>query len=136
MLQNGIGNRERGMAVRRKVLGDAHVEQAESAKDDFDAPFQDLIVDAAWAQVWGRPNWTLGQRSCVTLALLAAGGHWEEFEMHLRATANTGASRDDVRETLLHVAIYAGVPTANQAFKIAKKVYGQMDRKAKAKPGE
>jgi 4-carboxymuconolactone decarboxylase len=128
--------RDRAFAIRRKVLGDKHVDQAEYGKTDFDAPFQELIVDAAWGQVWSRPQLSLRERSFLTLALLAALGHWEEFAMHLRATANTGASRDDVREALLHVAIYAGVPTGNHAFKIAKQVFAQMDGKTAGGKGE
>jgi 4-carboxymuconolactone decarboxylase len=112
-----------GMATRRKVLGDAHVDRAEAAKTPFDQPFQDLIVTGAWGQVWSRPDLTPRERSLVTLALLAALGHWDEFAMHVRATERTGASPEDVREALLHVAVYAGVPAANHALKIAKDVY-------------
>jgi 4-carboxymuconolactone decarboxylase len=118
--------RDAAMAVRRKVLGDDHVDRAEAARTGFDAPFQDLIVDAAWGRVWAGPHWSLRQRSCVTLALLAALGHWEEFAMHVRATARTGATADDIRETLMHVAIYAGVPAANHAFKIARQTLAAM----------
>ena len=116
-----------GMVVRRSVLGDPHVDRAEDASTDFDQPFQQLITEAAWGTVWARPNWTLRERSMVTLALLAALGHDEEVAMHVRATANTGASRDDICEAFLHVAIYAGVPAANRAIKIAKQVFAEMD---------
>ncbi|GLS33912.1 4-carboxymuconolactone decarboxylase [Mesorhizobium albiziae] len=118
-----------GMATRRTVLGDAHVDRAEAAKTEFEQPFQELITEAAWGHVWSRPNWTKRERSMVTIALLAALGHDEELAMHIRATANTGATRDDIREALLHVAIYAGVPAANHAIKIAGKVYEEMDTK-------
>jgi 4-carboxymuconolactone decarboxylase len=118
-----------GMATRRAVLGDAHVDRAEAAKTEFDQPFQDLITEAAWGHVWSRPNWTQRERSMVTIALLAALGHSEEVAMHVRATANTGASREDICEAMLHVAIYAGVPSANQAIKIAKQVFDEMDGK-------
>lgn len=117
---------ETGMATRRKVLGDAHVDRAEAAKTDFDAPFQDLITEGAWGTVWSRPGLDLRERSMLTLALLAALGNDEEFAMHVRATANTGASPDDVMEALLHVAVYAGVPKANAAIKIARDVYNEM----------
>jgi len=117
----------KGMAVRRAVLGDAHVDRAEAAATDFDRPFQQLITETAWGSVWARPGWSKRERSIVTLALLAALGHDEELAMHIRATANTGASRDDIREALLHVAIYAGVPAANRAIRIAKDVFSQMD---------
>jgi 4-carboxymuconolactone decarboxylase len=123
---NTGGARDAAMAVRRKVLGDDHVDRAEAAKTGFDAPFQDLIVDAAWGRVWSGAHWSLRHRSCVTLALLAALGHWEEFAMHVRATARTGATADDIRETLMHVAIYAGVPAANHAFKIARQTLAAM----------
>jgi 4-carboxymuconolactone decarboxylase len=118
-----------GMAARRAVLGDAHVDRAEAAKTEFDQPFQDLITEVAWGHVWSRPNWTQRERSMVTIALLAALGHSEEVAMHIRATANTGASREDICEAMLHVAIYAGVPAANQAIKIAKQVFDEMDGK-------
>ncbi len=109
-----------GMKTRRKVLGEAHVARAERAKTDFDAPFQELITEAAWGHVWSRPNITLRERSMITIALLAALGQDEEIVMHAKAIANTGASLEDIREALLHVAIYAGVPAANHAFRLIK----------------
>lgn len=118
---------ETGMETRRRVLGAAHVDRAEAAKSGFDAPFQEFIAEGAWGSVWSRPELTARERSMLTIALLAALGHWDEVAMHVRATRNTGASREDVREALLHVAVYAGVPAANQAFKIAKTVYAEMD---------
>ena len=116
-----------GLTVRRSVLGDPHVDRSEDAVTDFDRPFQELITEAAWGTVWARPGFSKRERSIVTLALLAALGHDEEVAMHVRATANTGASRDDICEAFLHVAIYAGVPAANRAFKIAKDVFSEMD---------
>ena len=116
-----------GMATRRAVLGDNHVDRAEAASTAFDKPFQDLITEAAWGHVWSRPGLTKRERSIVTIALLAALGQDDEVAMHVRATANTGASRDDICEALLHVAIYAGVPAANHAIKIAKQAFEQMD---------
>ncbi|KQZ82922.1 4-carboxymuconolactone decarboxylase [Mesorhizobium sp. Root157] len=116
-----------GLAVRRSVLGDRHVDNAERISTDFDRPFQELITEAAWGSVWSRPGWTKRERSIVTLALLAALGHDEEVAMHVRATANTGASREDICEAFLHVAVYAGVPAANRAIKIAKQVFVEMD---------
>ncbi|RUW30722.1 4-carboxymuconolactone decarboxylase [Mesorhizobium sp. M1E.F.Ca.ET.041.01.1.1] len=124
---NNTSRYRTGLAVRRSVLGDAHVDRTENAATDFDRPFQQLITEAAWGTVWARPGLSKRERSIVTLALLAALGHDEEVAMHVRATANTGASRDDIREAFLHVAIYAGVPAANRAFKIAKEVFAQMD---------
>ena len=123
---------DKGMATRRQVLGDAHVDRAAATSTDFDRPFQELITEAAWGHVWSRPEWTRRERSIVTIALLAALGHDDEVAMHVRATLNTGATRDDVREALLHVAIYAGVPAANHAFKIAKRVFAEIDAEAAA----
>ena len=115
-----------GMATRRAVLGDAHVDRAEANKTDFDAPFQAMITETAWGDVWSRPDWSKRERSMVTIALLAALGHHEELAMHVRATANTGATPEDMREAMLHVAIYAGVPAANTAIKIVKKTLDEM----------
>ena len=118
---------EQGMATRRKVLGGAHVDRAEAEKTEFDAPFQELITEAAWGHVWSRDTWDHRQRSIVTLALLCGQGHWEAVAMHIRATANTSASREDIQELILHVAIYAGVPTANRATQVAKQTFARMD---------
>ena len=119
-----------GMATRRGVLGNAHVDAALAAQTPFDRPFQDLITEGAWGHVWSSDRLSRRERSILTIALLAALGHWDEVAMHVRATANTGASREDVREALMHVAIYAGVPAANHALKIAKGVYAEMDAAA------
>jgi 4-carboxymuconolactone decarboxylase len=116
----------KGMVTRRNVLGNGHVDRAEAGKTEFDAPFQELIVEAAWGRVWSRPNWSKRERSIVTIALLAALGHDEELALHVRAIVNTGATPDDICEALLHVAIYAGVPAANRAFRIAKDVLKEM----------
>ena len=116
-----------GMKVRRKVLGDAHVNRAESNKTEFDQPFQDLITESAWGTVWASDGISDRERSMLTLALLAATGNFEEIPMHVRATANTGASQRDVLEAFQHVAIYAGVPKANHAIKLAKAVYAESD---------
>jgi 4-carboxymuconolactone decarboxylase len=113
------------MKTRRKVLGEDHVNAVEKNKTEFDAPFQELITEAAWGHVWSRPQLTLRERSLITLALLAAQGMDDEVAMHARATANTGATAEDMREVLMHVAIYAGVPRANHAFKIIKQVLAE-----------
>jgi 4-carboxymuconolactone decarboxylase len=126
MTDQANGRHATGMETRRSVLGEAHVERAEASKTAFDEPFQRLITEAAWGHVWSRPDWTKRERSMVTIALLAALGQDEEVAMHVRATANTGATPADIREALLHVAIYAGVPAANHAFKIAKQTYKEM----------
>ena len=115
-----------GMATRRRVLGDAHVNRTEAAKTAADAPFQSLITEAAWGHVWSRDTISLRERSMLTIALLAGLGNDHELAMHIRATANTGASEADVMEALLHVAIYAGVPRANHAIKIAKETFAMM----------
>ncbi|CDZ39679.1 4-carboxymuconolactone decarboxylase [Neorhizobium galegae bv. officinalis] len=116
-----------GMKTRRAVLGEAHVDRALANQTPFDGPFQEMITEGAWGTVWSRPNWTKRERSMVTIALLAALGHHDEVAMHIRATANTGATKDDICEALMHVAIYAGVPAANHAFKVAKATYAEMD---------
>jgi 4-carboxymuconolactone decarboxylase len=118
------------METRRAVLGDAHVDGAEAKQTDFDAPFQALITEGAWGSVWSRPYWDKRQRSIVTIALLAALGHDEELAMHVRATRNTGATEEDLREAMMHVAIYAGVPAANRAIKIIKECFAEQ-RKAR-----
>lgn len=110
-----------GMETRRAVLGDAHVDRAEAVKTAFDADFQRFITEGAWGSVWSRPGLSRRERSLITIALLAALGHDEEVAMHVRATANTGATAEDIKEALLHVAVYAGVPAANRAFEIAKR---------------
>ena len=115
-----------GTRTRRAVLGDAHVDRAMRATTAFDAPFQDLITDAAWTRVWSDDTLNHRDRSLITIALLAALGHWDEVAMHIRATANTGATEAEVQAALMHVAIYAGVPAGNQAFRIAKQVYADM----------
>jgi 4-carboxymuconolactone decarboxylase len=120
--------RHTGMTTRRKVLGDDHVDRAEAGKSDFDAPFQALIADAAWGHVWSRETITLRERSMLTVALLAGLGNDHELALHVRATRNTGASESDVMEALLHVAIYAGVPRANHAIKIARDTFAAMAR--------
>jgi len=121
-----------GMVTRRSVLGDAHVDRANANETPFDQPFQRLITEAAWGTVWSGTHFSKRERSIVTIALLAALGQDDEVAMHIRATANTGATKEDIREALLHVAIYAGVPAANHAIKIAKSVYAEMEASAGA----
>ncbi len=114
---------ERGRRVRRKVLGAAHVERSEAATTDLDRDFQRLITEFAWGAVWDRPGLDRRTRSLLTVGMLAALGHEDELALHLRATRNTGVSVEEVREALLQVAVYAGVPAANTAFRIAKAVF-------------
>lgn len=108
-----------GMAVRRAVLSDAHVDAAEARKTRFTAPFQDLITRYAWGEIWTRPGLDRRMRSAITLTALAAHGHWDEFAMHVRAARRNGLTADEIGEVLLQSAIYLGVPTANHAFAIA-----------------
>ncbi|MGV3573953.1 MAG: 4-carboxymuconolactone decarboxylase [Devosia sp.] len=122
---------DRGMATRRSVLGNAHVDNASAKMTEFDADFQSFITEGAWGSVWSRPGLSKRERSMITLALLAALGHDEEVAMHVRATANTGASPEDIKEALLHVAVYAGVPAANRAFKIAREELAKREGTAK-----
>ncbi|WP_407706308.1 4-carboxymuconolactone decarboxylase [Sulfitobacter faviae] len=115
------------MATRRKVLGDAHVDRAEARKTAFDATFQTMITEGAWGTLWSDPTISLRERSMLTLALLAAAGNFEEIPMHVRATRNTGASPGDIMQAFLHVAVYAGVPKANHAIKLAKATLAEME---------
>lgn len=116
---------ETGMRTRRAVLGDAHVDRSLKNATPFDADFQRFITETAWGAVWSRPHFTKRERSLVTLAILAALGRQEELALHARATRNTGASEEDLKEVLLHVAVYAGVPAANSAVRIVKEALAQ-----------
>ncbi|HYK63492.1 MAG TPA: 4-carboxymuconolactone decarboxylase [Patescibacteria group bacterium] len=117
---------EAGLAVRRRVLGDAHVKRSLDNATDFDREFQELATRHAWGDIWTRPGLDHRTRSLITIALLAAGGNHEELKLHVRATRNTGATAEEVKEVLLQVAVYAGVPAANAAFRIAKSAYEEM----------
>ncbi|RDI94676.1 4-carboxymuconolactone decarboxylase [Meiothermus sp. QL-1] len=114
---------ERGLQIRRAVLGEAHVARAQARATSLDADFQRFITEYAWGAVWGREGLERKTRHLLTLALLAALGHEHELALHLRATAHTGVSLEEVREVFLQVAVYAGVPAANRAFAIAKEVF-------------
>jgi 4-carboxymuconolactone decarboxylase len=113
---------EAGMRLRCSVLGDEHVKRAEAAKDDFDADFQDLITRYAWGEIWTRPGLPRHTRSLLTIGLMVALNRGEELRLHLRAAANNGVTDEEIREVLLHCAIYCGVPAANAAFYAAKEV--------------
>ena len=117
---------EQGMKVRRAVLGDPYVDRAEKNKTAFDADFQQFITETAWGSVWSRPQLDHKTRHMLTIAMLAALGHEHELAMHLRATRNTGVTQEDVKEILLQVAVYAGIPAANTAVRVAKKVYAEL----------
>ena len=113
-----------GMRVRRQVLGDVHVDRAQARQTSLDADFQRFITEMAWGTLWARPDFDRRTRSLVTIAILAALGRTDELALHIRATENTGVTPSEIAETLLHVAIYAGVPAANSAFAIAKAMLG------------
>jgi 4-carboxymuconolactone decarboxylase len=117
---------ERGIRTRREVLGDEHVDRATAAATDLDHDFQRWITETAWGGVWSRPGLDKRTRSLVTIAILAALGR-EELAMHLRAAARTGATTEEIAETLLHVAVYAGVPAAHAAFAEAKRIAAEQD---------
>lgn len=118
---------DRGMAVRRSVLGDAHVDRSLERATDFDADFQEFITKTAWGQIWTRPGLDIRTRSMLTIAMLAALGKDGELKLHIRATRNTGVTRDEVKEILMQAAVYAGIPAANHAIALARAVYAEMD---------
>ena len=116
-----------GMAMRRQVLGDAHVDRAEANKNEFTADFQRFITTYAWGEVWTRPGLERRTRSCITLAMLATLGYEEELAMHVKAALRNGLTREEIAEVLLKVAVYAGVPAANRAFAIAQRAVAEAD---------
>ncbi len=119
-----------GMAVRRAVLSDAHVDAAEERKTDFTTDFQDLITRYAWGEIWTRPGLDRRMRSAITLTALIANGHWEEFAMHVRAARRNGLAPNEIGEILLQSAIYLGVPSANHAFAIAQEQIARFEQEA------
>ena len=121
---------EKGMDVRKAVLGAEYVARAEANKTDFDADFQRYLTENAWGAVWARPVLDKRTRHLLTLAMLASLGRLEELAAQIRATRNTGVTRDEVKEVLLQVAVYAGAPAANSAFAVAKRVYKELEREA------
>lgn len=121
-----------GMAVRREVLGDAHVDRAQAGVTDFTRDFQNLITRYAWGEIWTRPGLERRTRSAITLTALMARGHWGEFEMHVRAALRNGLSEQEIGEVILQGAIYLGVPTANHAFAVAGEVLHSEARSAQA----
>jgi 4-carboxymuconolactone decarboxylase len=113
---------DRGMKIRREVLGDAHVDRAQAAATQFTADFQDLLTRYAWGEIWTRPGLDLKTRSCVTVAMLVALNRPEELALHIRGAFNNGVTREELREVLLQSAVYCGVPAANAAFKVASEL--------------
>jgi 4-carboxymuconolactone decarboxylase len=118
---------ERGMKVRREVLGDAHVDRAVAGTTPFTEPFQDFITRYAWGEIWSRPGLSRQERSIVTLAVLAALQHEGELAMHVKAARRNGLTPEQIQEILLQVAVYAGVPVANRAFPIAQRALAEID---------
>lgn len=114
--------RSRGLSMRRRVLGDAHVDRSEAAKTPFTEEFQDLLTRYAWGEIWTRPGLDLRTRSCITVAMLVALNRPEELVLHLRGALNNGVTREELREVLLQGAVYCGIPAANTAFRIAGEV--------------
>ena len=121
---------ENGLAVRRDVLGDAHVDRSLAKRNAFTDEFQALITRYAWGEIWTRPGLPRHTRSLLTVGLMVALNRPDEFRLHVRAAFNNGVTRDDIREVLLHCAIYAGVPAANSAFHMAEEVFAQMETPA------
>jgi 4-carboxymuconolactone decarboxylase len=113
---------DRGMEIRRTVLGDDYVDGALARQDELTAPFQDFLTRYAWGDVWARPGLDRRTRSCITVALLAALGHDRELGIHVRGALRNGVTPEELREVLLQTAIYAGVPAANSAFAVAQEV--------------
>ena len=126
MPEDTIAHR-RGMQVRREVLGDAHVDAAVAKTTPFTAPFQDFITRYAWGEIWSRPVLDRRTRSCITLAVLTALHCRDEIAMHVRAALHNGLSPEEIQEVLLHTAVYAGMPAANEAFAIAGGVLADRD---------
>ncbi|HWP34618.1 MAG TPA: 4-carboxymuconolactone decarboxylase, partial [Thermodesulfobacteriota bacterium] len=123
---------ERGLAVRRAVLGEAHVARALAQATPFDADFQRFVTEHVWGSVWTRPGLDRRTRSLLTIGLLAALGHHEELRLHLRATRRTGVTADEVKEVLLHTAVYAGVPASHGAFRVAREVYQALEQEERS----
>jgi len=118
---------EKGMSVRRAVLGDAHVDRATRNRNEFTEEFQDLITRYAWGDIWTRPGLPRTTRSLLTLAMMVALNRGDEFRMHVRAAFNNGVTREEIKEVLLQAAIYCGVPAANSAFHQAEEVFAEMN---------
>jgi|TARA_B100001750_G_scaffold213540_1_gene196082 4-carboxymuconolactone decarboxylase len=121
---------ELGLQVRREVLGSDYVDAALVNSNDLDEEFQRWITVTAWGAIWGRSTLTRRDRSLITITQLASLGHLEELALHLRATVSTGLSREDIKEVLMQVGVYSGVPAANSAFRVAKQVFNELDQSA------
>ncbi|RYE08262.1 MAG: 4-carboxymuconolactone decarboxylase [Hyphomicrobiales bacterium] len=118
---------EKGRAIRLGILGEAHAKRAANSRTDFNADFQDFLLKYSWAEIWGRPGLDARTRSMITIGMLVGMGKLDELKLHIRATANTGVSRDEIKEIMMHATIYAGVPAAYGAFQVAVQVLAEMD---------
>jgi 4-carboxymuconolactone decarboxylase len=123
---------ERGLAIRKEVLGAEHVERSLAGADDFSRPYQEVITEYCWGAIWNRPGLDRRTRSLLNLAMLTALNREEEFRLHVRAAFRNGVPREEIREVLLQAMIYCGVPAANSAFKQAREVFAQMEREGAA----
>lgn len=117
---------ELGLQVRKEVLGSDYVESSLANASELDEDFQRWITATAWGAIWGRTTLSRRDRSLITITQLASLGHHEELALHLRASINTGLSQEDIKEALMQVGVYSGVPAANSAFRVAKKVFGEL----------
>lgn len=118
---------EQGAEMRRKVLGSDFVDRSATSEGAWNAAFLEMATEASWGHVWSRPHWSLRERSMVTIAILAALGRQDELALHIRSTPNTGCSREDIVEALMHVAVYSGIPAANSALKIAQAALAEQE---------
>ncbi len=131
-MNSGGSAHERGMRVRREVLGEEYVDAAVERTTPFTADFQDLITRYAWGEIWTRPALDRRTRSCITLTALMARGHLDELGLHVRAALRNGLTREEIKEVLLQGAIYCGVPAANAAFAVARQVLENLDEHPEA----
>jgi 4-carboxymuconolactone decarboxylase len=120
---------EKGLAVRRAVLGDAHVDRSMKNRNEFNQEFQDLLTRYAWGEIWARPGLPRKTRSLLTIAMLVALNRPDEFRLHLRAALTNGVTKEEIKEALLQTAIYCGVPAANSAFHAAQEVFSELEAK-------
>jgi 4-carboxymuconolactone decarboxylase len=127
---------ERGLAIRKAVLGEEHVARAQAGTTSFDADFQRFITEIAWGTVWSRPGLDRRTRHLITLAMLAALDKHDELAMHIAATVRTGVSDDELKEVFLQVAVYAGIPSANAAFALARRVLADRSGQAEGEPDQ
>ena len=119
---------ERGKKIREQVLGSAHAGRTAKGRNDFNADFQDFLMEYAWGSIWARTGIDQKTRHMITIAMLVAMGRMEELKLHIRATRNTGVTRDEVKENMMHAAVYAGVPLAFGSFQLAAQIFDEMDK--------